>query len=163
MRKVTLRLPTRAAADLGLVNERFFRHNESLTVVRAFAAGQAVTQVVRIRRKAPLPPNVDIEHRRYELLGRYALRHFEVLERDEARNEVTALIAWKIPRSLSTIVGELGGEIVPTEPFVIGPDETVVSFYAAEERLPKVYDLLDGLGIRYQVSAVRASRGERGP
>lgn len=163
MRKVTLRLPTKAATDLGLVNPRFFRHNESLEVLHAFAAGDAVTQVVRIRRKGKLPPNEGIERRRGELLGRYALRHFEVLARDEARDEVTALITWRIPKDLAAIVREFGPDLVPTEPFVVGPEETIVTFYAADERLPVVYGLLDDLHIRYAVSAVRPFRGERGP
>jgi len=163
MRKVTLRLPTRAATDLGLVNPRFFRNNESLEVLQAFAAGDAVTQVVRIRRKGPLPSNAEVERRRGELLGRYALRHFEVLDRDEARNAVTALITWRIPKGLAAIVDEFGTSLVPAEPFLIGPEEAVVSFYAAEERLPIVYEILGGLGIRYRVSAVRPSRGERTP
>lgn len=163
MRKVTLRLPTKVATDLGVVNPRFFRHNESLEVVQAFAAGDAVTQVVRIRRKEPLPPNAEIERRRGELLGRYALRHFEILERDEARRVVTALLTWRIPRDLAALLQEFGAEVVPAEPFVIGPEETVVSFLAAEDRLAAVYGLLDGLGIAYKVSSVRADRGSQGP
>ena len=163
MRKVTLRLPTKAATDLGVVNPRFFQHNESLEVLQAFAAGDAVTQVVRIRRKDVLPPNAEIERRRGELLGRYALRHFEVIDRDEARKSVTALLTWKMPKDLAALVREFGGDVVPTEPFVVGPEETVVSFYAAEDRLPAVYGLLGGLGIRYRVSSLRTSRADGGP
>jgi len=163
MRKVTLRLPTKAATDLGLVNPRFFEHNESLEVLHSFAAGGAVTQVVRIRRRGELPPNEQVARRRGELLGRYALRHFEVLARDEARREVTALITWRIPRALAAIVEEFGADLVPAEPFVVGPEEAVVTFYAAEERLSLVYGLLDDLRIKYKVSAVRPFRGERGP
>lgn len=163
MRKVTLRLPTKAATDLGVVNHRFFAHNERLEVLHAFAAGGAVTQVVRIRRKGSLPPNAEIERRRGELLGRYALRAFEVLGRDEVRNEVTALITWRIPPDLAAIVDEFGSEIVPAEPFVFGPEETIVSFYAAEDRLPVVYRLLDDLRIRYKITAVRPFQGDRGP
>ena len=160
MRKVTLRLPTTVAIDLGVVNPRFFRHNASLAVLHAFAAGDAVTQVVRVRRKEALPPNDEVEGKRGELLGRYALRHFEVVARDESRNEVTALITWKIPEEFAEVVREFGGDVVPTDPFVVGPEETVVSFYAAEDRLPAVYGLLDDLKIEYKVSAVRPFRGE---
>jgi hypothetical protein len=163
MRKVTLRLPTKAATDLGLVNSRFFEHNESLEVLHSFAAGGAVTQVVRIRRKGELPGIEQIARRRGELLGRYALRHFEVLARDEARGVVTALITWRIPRDLAAIVDEFGADLVPTEPFVLGASESVVSFYAADERLPVVYELLDDLRIEYRVSRVRPFRGDRGP
>lgn len=163
MRKVTLRLPTKAATDLGLVNPQFFEHNQSLEVLQTFAAGGTVTQVVRIRRKGELPPDEKIERRRGELLGRYALRHFEVLSRDETRGEVSALITWRIPKDLATIIDEFGADLVPCEPFVIGPEETMVTFYAAEDRLPVVYGLLDGLRIAYRVSAVRPFRGERGP
>jgi len=163
MRKVTLRLPTKAATDLGLVNARFFEHNESLEMLHAFAAGGTVTQVVRIRRKDELPPNEKIERRRGELLGRYALRHFEVLSRDEGRREVTALITWRIPKGLAAIVEEFGADLVPGEPFVVGPQESVVTFYAAEDRLPLVYGMLEDLHIEYKVSAVRPFRGERGP
>jgi len=60
MRKVTLRFPTKAATDLGVVSARFFRNNESLEVLQSFAAGDAVTQVVRIRRRNALPPNAVI-------------------------------------------------------------------------------------------------------
>src|SRR3990170_8820240 len=145
MRKVTLRLPTKHATDLGLVNPRFFEHNESLEVLHAFAAGGSVTQIVRIRRKGELPSNEQVARRRGELLGRYALRHFEVLARDESRREVTALITWRIPRDLAAIVEEFGADLVPSEPFVVGPEETIVTFYAADERLPFVYALPDAL------------------
>ena len=163
MRKVTLRLPTKHAMDLGLVNPRFFEHNESLEVLHTFAAGGSVTQVVRIRRRGELPPNDRIEGRRGELLGRYALRHFEVLARDEARGEVTALITWRIPKALAAIVDEFGADLVPAEPFVLGASESVVSFYAADERLSVVYELLEDLRIDYRVSGVRPFRGDRGP
>ncbi len=162
MRKVTLRLPTEVATQLGVVNPQFFRHNESLEVLQSFAAGDAVTQVVRIRRRGGLPPDAEIERRRGELLGRYALRHFEVLDRDDGRRDVTALITWKIPPDLAAIVRGLGGDFVPAEPFVIGPEETVVSFLAAEDRLAAVHALLGDLRVRYRVSAVRPFRGDRG-
>jgi len=162
VRRVTLRLPTKAATDLGLVAPRFFRNNESLEVLHAFAAGDAVTQVVRIRRKARLPPNAEIERRRGEILGRYTLRHFEVLDRNESRNEVTALITWKIPKELNELVREFGGSVVPTRPFLVAAEETVVSFYAAEDRLPAIYGLLDDLRIQYNVSSIRTSHGDRG-
>lgn len=163
MRRVTLRLPTKAATDLGLVNPRFFDHNESLEVLHAFAAGGTVTQIVRIRRKGELPQSEKIERRRGELLGRYALRHFEVLSRDPTRGEVTALITWRIPKDLAAIVEEFGADLVPSEPFMVGPEESVVTFFAAEDRLPLVYRLLDDLRIKYRVSAVRPFRGDRGP
>lgn len=162
MRKVTLRIPTKTVARLGLVNPRFFRNNESLEVLHTFAAGDEVSQVVRIRRKTTLPPTPEIQGKRGELLGRYALRRFEVLERDEERKEVTALITRKIPKDLAAVLGELGADVVPIQPFVVGPNETVISFYAGEERLGVVSGLLDDLGIPYEVSSVRAFRGDVG-
>lgn len=163
MRRVVLRIPTGVVARLGFVSKRFFRHNESLEVLHTFAAGGEVSQVVRIRRRDPLPPNAEIERRRGELLGRYALRHFEVLDRDEARREVTALITRGLSDDMAALLREIGGEVVPAQPFVVGPGETVITFYAADERVPQVYELLDSLGIPHTVESVRAFRGERSP
>lgn len=162
MRKVTLRLPTKAVTDLGFVNPRFFRHNERLEVLQTFAAGDAVSQIVRIRRRGRLPPTSGIERRRAELADRYTLRHFEVLDRDERAGEVTALITRKISRSLRTLLRELGSEVAPVEPFVVEAEETLVSFVAAEDRIRAVYGLLDDLGVPYAVASARTFRGEPG-
>jgi predicted DNA binding protein len=163
MRKVTLRLPTKAVTDLGFVNPRFFRHNERLEVLQTFGAEDAVSQVVRIRRRKALPDPSQIEGRREGLLTRYALRRFEVLDRDEDRREVTALITRTLADDLRTLLRELGSEVAPARPFVLGPEETIVTFYAADERLPLIYALLDDLRIPYEVASLRAFRGERGP
>lgn len=162
MRRVTLRLPTKAVTDLGFVSPRFFRSNERLEVLQTFAAGETVSQVVRIRRLGSLPSASEIERRRADLIGRYALRHFEVLDRDEDRREVTALITRRISRSLGALLQQLGSEVAPTEPFEVGPEETVVSFVAAEEGLRAVYEVLDGLRIPYEVTSVRGFRGDPG-
>ncbi len=161
MRKLTLRLLTKAVVDLGLVSPRFFAHNESLEVLHTFASADSVSQVVRIRRKGPLPSTAEIERRRGELLGRYALQGFEVLDRDDAREEVTALITRRIPHDLAALLREVGSEVVPGQPFIVGPRETILTIYAAEGRLPVVYGLLGNLGIRYEVASARVYRGER--
>lgn len=163
MRRVTLRVPTDTLVKLGLVDRRFFRSNESLEVLQTFASGADVSQVVRIRRREALPSNREIERRRGELLGRYALRHFEVIDRDGDRREVTALVTRKMSGSLATLLQELGSEVVPAQPFVVDPQDTVVTFYAGDERLPVLYALLDDLDIPYRVESVREFRGEKSP
>jgi hypothetical protein len=163
MRKVTLRIPTDAVVRLGVIERRFFDSNASLEVLHTFAAGDSVSQVVRIRRKGALPPTLEIERRRGELLGRYALRHFEVLDRDEASGEVTALITRRISGDLASLLREIGSEVVPARPFLVAPEATVVSLYASDSRLKAIYGMLADLGIPYAVESARAFRGERSP
>ncbi len=163
MRKVTIRIPTEALVQLGMLSDRFFEHNESLELLTTFTAGESVSQIVLIKRRGSLPLDREIEERRGELLDRYALQGFEVLRRDAGSNEVTALITRPIPKDLASLLQELGSEVVPARPFVVEPEETVASFFASEERLRTVHALLNGLNIPFEVEAVQAFQGEEAP
>lgn len=163
MRKVTIRIPTKALVRLGLISDRFFKHNESLELLTTFTAGESVSQIVLIKRRGVLPPNEEIERRRGELLDRYSLYGFEVLRRDEGSREVTALITRPVPEDLGSLLRELGSEVAPARPFLVEAEETMASFSASEEKLQTVHALLNSMEIPYEVKAVQTFKGVTTP
>jgi len=156
MRKVTLRLPTKAATDLGVVNPRFFRNNESLEALQAFhLGGDDLTLLVRVRRRGRGPTEREVEAQGSDLRTRYGLKHFELVSIDRQAREYTVLLRVSMSEGLGEMARQLGADLLPAQPCVVRQDQSLVSFAATEAQLRRVKDLLGLLGVPYAVLRAR--------
>ncbi len=155
MRKAVLAFRTSDLSELGVLNPRFFLHNEYLEVLETFDIDERhITQIVRIRRRSHMPDEEELKEREEELLSRYNLSYFQVLRRDEGRKEFTALIKQKTAAALQGILRELRLEAFPTLPTVLGERECIISFCAKEDELGRVLKVLKDLRLPFEVRSL---------
>ncbi len=155
MQKAVLSFNTDDLCDLGLLNPRFFLHNEFLEVLDTFDIDEEyITQTVRIRRKSDMPDEEEVREREAELLSRYNLDYFRVLARDETRKEFTALIKQRTTRVLAGILKELHLEAFPSIPTLIREDESIISFCADEDDLGRVLKILQNMNLPFNVKSL---------
>jgi predicted DNA binding protein len=140
---------------LGLVNPRFFRHNELLEVLETFDVdADHITQVVRIRRKADMPSNVELQRREAELTSRYNLSYFHVIRRDDGKREFTALIKQRTSAALQGILRRMKLEAFLTLPTILMEDDSIISLCAKEDEMPRILALLEQMKMPFRVRSL---------
>lgn len=160
MRLVTLSIPTTSLVGLGLFPGRFFEHNESLEVIQAFRlAGDDITLLARIARREPGPSTDQVRGRAAELREKYGLKHFELLEVNEEGTGYTALLRVSMTEGMGEVFGLLGSDILPARPFTFQATRTRVSFHTTDAQLRSLRDIMDRLGMEYEVEKSRQVAG----
>lgn len=158
MKRLELTVPLGLLDDLGILSERFFRHNESVDVLQSFPVRPDVAAlIVRVRRRGPFKDPAEIRREGRAIVRRYRLERFEVLAADAGRGEYLAWIEWTLPGMLrGRLAGSWGG-VVPLGIARAPPREARVVFLASEAVLPRIRTFLDGLHATYRVRAVRTA------
>jgi hypothetical protein len=160
VKRVKLSLPTQAAFDAGILTPRFFEHNKRLVIMRVFAVAQnSAILIAEIGRRDTLYTSQEIQAMRAELLERYSLEHFEVIEVDEERKAYTVLLRARVPDVLEGAWKSVGTEAFLDGPVVITPHSVSGSFMVLGNA-QKPLELLDSLSVPYEIKEVR--RGPRG-
>src|SRR2546422_10365422 len=86
MKRVELTVPLALLEDLGVLTERFFRHNESVEVLQTFSVRPQVAALfVRVRRRGPFKAPEVVRREAGRIAKRYRLERFEVLSADPRR------------------------------------------------------------------------------
>ena len=117
-------------------------------------AEEFVTQIVRVRRRGPVPPMADLEARARTWETRYRLSYVQVLRRDPAARTFTVLVKQRTSKALQGILRRLQLEAFPSPPIVLQPDECRVAFCAREDELSRVLQVLREQGLPYEVRSV---------
>src|SRR6267143_3764950 len=160
VKRVKLTVPTQAAFDAGILPPRFFDHNKRLVIMRVFAVAQnSAILIAEIDRRETLYDAKEIKKMREELLERYQLEHFEVIEVDEERKAYTVLLRARVPDILEDAWKSVGTEAFLDGPVVITPESVSGSFMVLGNG-QKPLELLDSLSVPYQIKEVR--RGPKG-
>ncbi len=159
MKRVELTVPLRLLEDLGILSGRFFRHNESVEILQTFGVRPQVAALfVRVVRQGPFKGSETVRREARAIARRYRLERFEVLSADPQRGEYVAWIEWRIPAFLREgAAGDLAAGVVPVEIARAGEGEARAVLLASEAALPRLREVLDGLGAPYRVRAVRAA------
>ena len=158
MKRVELTVPLRLLEDVGILSERFFRHNESVEVLQSLSLRPQVAALfVRIRRTGPFKDPEAVQREARRITGRYHLERFEVLSADPRRGEYVAWIEWQMPSALRAAVSEGLTGIVPLEVARAGEGEARVALLASETALPRLREALNRVGAPYRVRAVRSA------
>lgn len=162
--RISLELPSQPLVAAGLLPAGFFRHNESIEILRVYAFQPKERMLLaRIVRTGPPWTREAIDGRREALRRRYHLRDFEILEVGADGRTYVALLRQRNPGILEDLLDELGAGVTPTPPTVLRRDAATLSFVADERAERRIVSLLEGLGIRWTLRARQAIRPPKSP
>jgi hypothetical protein len=155
VKQIRLTIPTATIIGGGVLPKRFFAHNKRIDVLRVFAVAQrSAILIAEIHRKDRLYTAAEIEAMRRELLSRYNLEHFEVVEVDKERKVYTVLLRARIPDELEEAWRTVGTEAFLDGPIQITPETASLSFVVLG-RGEKPIDLLEQFRIPFEVKEVK--------
>src|SRR2546422_11118117 len=98
MKRVELTVPIALLEDLGVLTERFFRHNESVEVLQTFSVRPQVAALfVRVRRRGPFKAPEVVRREAGRVAKRYRLERVEGLSADPRRGGGGARRAGPLP------------------------------------------------------------------
>lgn len=158
MKRLELTVPLRLLEDLGVLSGRFFRNNDRVEILQSFLVRPRVAGLfVRVRRRGPFKDLPAVAREARGIAERYRLKRFEVVSADPDRGEYVAWIEWRVPRSLGDRLEPGMAGIVPLEVSRAGPREVRVALLASEAALPRLRQILSGLGAPYEVKSVRSA------
>lgn len=158
--RISLELPSAPLVAAGLLPRAFFRHNESVEILRVYAFQPRERMLlVRVARSGPPRSNEEIARQRESLRRRYGLRDFEIVEVAADGRAYTALLRQQNPGILEDLLEEVGAGVTPTTPTVIGRERATLSFLADAASETRVIQLLRSLGIRFQLKSRTPFRG----
>ncbi len=156
MKRLELTVPLDLLDDLGILRERFFRHNRSVEVLQSFSVRPRVAALIlRVRRHGPYKDEAAVAREARAIARRYRLKRFEVLSYGRGRGEYLAWVEWVVPEPMRRLLADESGGIVPLEVSQAGPSEARVVLLASETTLPRVRRFLDEFGVPYRVRAMR--------
>jgi hypothetical protein len=157
MKRLEMTVPLRLLEDLGIMSERFFRHNDRLEILQSFLVRPSVAAMfVRVQRRGPFKDLPAVAREALEIARRYRLKRFEVVSADPERGDYLAWIEWRVPPPLRERFESGLAGIVPLELARSGAQEVQVSLLASETALPGVRRLLADFRTPYRVRSVRS-------
>lgn len=158
--RISLELPSLPLVRAGLLPPTFFRHNESVEILRVYAFQPRERMLlVRVTRSGPSRSKDDIARQREALRRRYRLRDFEIVEVGPEGRTYVALLRQENPGILEDLLEELGAGVTPTTPTLVGRDRATLSFLADEAAEKRILALLEDLGIPFELKSRTAFRG----
>ena len=162
--RISLELPSRPLVEAGLVPAGFFRHNESIEILRVYAfAPKERLLLARIVRSGPPRTEAEIARQRETLRRRYRLRDFEIVNVGPDGRRYVALLRQRNPGILEDLLEELGAGVTPIPPTLVRKDTAVLSFVADDRAKRRIFNLLEGMGIRWRLKASEAIRIPESP
>ncbi len=162
--RISLELRSRPLVDAGLLPRAFFRHNESIEILRVYAFQPRERMLLaRVTRSGPPWTREAIMRQRTVLRRRYRLRDFEIVDVSADGRTYVALLRQANPGILEQLLEELGAGVTPTPPTVVGRETATLTFLADEAAEKRIVGLLRSLGVPYELkSRHRVSGGVRG-
>ncbi len=162
--RISLEIPSKPLMDAGLLPAGFFRHNESIEILRVYAFQPKERMLLaRIVRSGPAMSVAQIARARESLRRRYRLRDFEIVSVGAAGRTYVALLRQENPGILEELLEELGAGVTPTPPTLLRKDTATLSFVADDRAEKRILSLLDGMGVRWTLRARRAIRTPKAP
>lgn len=159
--RISLDLPSRPLVDAGLLPRAFFRHNESVEILRVYAFQPRERMLLaRVVRSGPAWSQEEIARQRSVLRRRYRLRDFEIVEAAPDGRTYVALLRQENPGILEQLLEELGAGVTPMPPTVIGRDRATLTFLADEAAEKRILGLLRSLDAPYELKSRRRVHGD---
>ncbi len=154
--RISLALPSRPLVDAGLLPRAFFRHNESIEILRVYAFQPRERMLLaRIVRSGPPWSREELARQRDALRRRYHLRDFELVSMGADGRTYVAVLRQKNPGILEDLLEEVGAGVTPATPTVVGRDRATLTFLADEAAEARVLSLLRDLSIPFELQARR--------
>lgn len=161
--RISLDLPSAPLVEAGLLPPSFFRHNESVEILRVYAFQPRERMLlVRVTRIGPPWTEAEIARQRDTLRRRYRLRDFEIVEVGPEGRTYVAVLRQRNPGILEELLEELGAGVTPTTPTVVGRDRATLSFLADAQAERRILGLLRSLDIPFELKSRTPFRGSIG-
>lgn len=158
--RISLELPSRPLVDAGLLPRAFFRHNESIEILRVYAFQPRERMLLaRVTRTGRAWSQEEIARQRTALRRRYHLRDFEILDATPDGRTYVALLRQKNPGILEDLLEEVGAGVTPTPPTVVDRERATLTFLADEDAEKRIMGLLRSLEIPYTLKSRRRIQG----
>jgi predicted DNA binding protein len=158
--RISLELPSAPLIEAGLLPGTFFRHNESIEILRVYAFQPRERMLLaRITRSGPPWTREKIVRQRALLRRRYRLRDFEILDVSPDGRTYVALVRQANPGILEQLLEELGAGVTPTPPTILGRERATLSFLADEAAEARIMGLLGSLSVPFALKSRRRIRG----
>lgn len=152
--RISVEVPSEPLVRAGLLPPAFFRHNESIEILRVYAFQPREQMfLVRITRSGRPWTEPQIARQRDALRRRYRLRDFEVVEMGPDGRTYVALLRQATPGIMEDLLEELGAGVTPTPPTVVGRERSVLTFIADEEAQRTILGLLATLRVPYRLTS----------
>jgi predicted DNA binding protein len=162
--RISLELPSGPLIETGLAPAGFFRHNESIEILRVYSfQPKERLLLARIARSGPPRTKAEIARQRETLRRRYQLRDFDIVDVGADGRTYVALLRQENPGILEDLLEELGAGVTPIPPTLLRKDRAILSFVADDRAKRRVFTLLEGLGIRWKLRASEAIRTPASP
>ncbi len=158
--RISLELPSAPLIEADLLPRTFFRHNESVEILRVYAFQPRERMLLaRITRSGPPWTREAIVRQRALLRRRYHLRDFEIVEVSPDGRTYVALVRQANPGILEQLLEELGAGVTPTPPTVLGRERATLTFLADEAAEKRILGLLRSLDVPVELKSRRRVRG----
>lgn len=154
--RISLSLPSQPLVDAGLLPRAFFRHNESIEILRVYSFQPRERMLLaRILRSGPPWSREELARQRDALRRRYHLRDFELVNVGADGRTYIALLRQRNPGILEALLEEVGAGVTPTTPTVVGRERATLTFLADEAAEARVLALLRGLHVPFELQSRR--------
>ncbi len=155
LKRLVLELDLGAIAPLGELLAKFYRSNSSMELLQTlFISEDIAAELVRIRRETGFYTLDEIALRRQDLLEKYGLLDFEVIEAESSTGHYTAIIKHAMPAKLSPVLRELGGSIYLASPLGIRKGSVALTLFVEKDKARALSDLLQKQGISFRIHSV---------
>lgn len=152
LRKLSISIDIAGLQPLQKMIGQFYRNNRAIEVLRLLhLSSSSMSEIVRVRRSGKLYSTDDIFGRKRELLQKYSLLDFQLIEADMKRGTYTALITHKLPSKLVPVAREVGKSLFITEPIILGMDAISLTVYAVEEKIPALLEKVKRAGAKFDI------------
>jgi len=161
--RISLDLPSPPLVAAGLLPRTFFRHNESIEILRVYAFQPRERMLLaRVTRSGPPWSPEEIARQRAVLRRRYRLRDFEIVEAAPDGRTYVALLRQENPGILERLLEEIGAGVTPAPPTLIGRERATLTFLADEAAEKRILVLLQSLDVPYELKSRRRVHGGTG-
>ncbi len=160
LKRLVISLNLEAIAPLGELLSKFYRRNSSMELLQTlFISEDVVAELVRIRRAADFYTVDEIGKRREELMKKYNLLDFEVIDASLTAGSYTAIIKHVMPPKLSPVLKKLGGSVYLASPIGISRGTVTLTLFVEKDKAGSLAELLGQQGIDFRIHSVTDAFG----
>ncbi|HYK92512.1 MAG TPA: helix-turn-helix domain-containing protein [Thermoplasmata archaeon] len=139
MQTVSLEFRTEDLVHLGVIPPNLFEKYEEVELLETLRLERGWRlQLVRVRRRGPLRTAQELERESRRIRRLYGLEGFELVERRPKTRDYIVFVRQKNPETLRRLLSLAEGQIAPTAPFRITPEQVIATFHGEEGALRRV-------------------------
>lgn len=147
---------------MGMLNEHFYLHDKRLVVKSIINYDEAHISYIADISRSNFVDERTIMNKKGEIEERYSLETFELLSVDRKNNTYRVLIVQRLPDLFSSIYRNMNYSAFIIPPITVTAENMVVTLMVKEDKLKKLLEILDSLGIGYRIIRKTQIPKERG-